>query len=150
MASDPAQRPVDLAALVKLGASDFRVWAIEFDPPPGPRGVQPNMKPTRWKCSISTQDHARPMISAVRGTAPEAESAAKALFVEMMGRRPGQHGETFSDDAPAKPRSTRHDSPGNTPEGNVRNAKAVAVLAEAKSKPKPAVEDDDDDVSGLI
>jgi len=41
------------------------------------------------------------MISAVRGTALEAEVAAKALFVEMMGKRPGERVETFSDDAPA-------------------------------------------------
>lgn len=120
---DPAQRPADLTALVKLGASDLRVWAIEFDPPPGPRGVQPGMKPTRWKCSISTQDAARPMISAVRGTALEAEAAAKALFVEMMGKRPGERVETFSDDAPVP----------------------------KKAKPQPVVEDEDDsDIMDLV
>lgn len=103
---DPAQRPsLDLAALVKLGACDIRTWAIEFNPPPGPRGTDKASKPTLWKCAISTADAARPMITAVRSIAEEAESAAKALFVEMVGRRPGDPGETHSGPAPAAPKA---------------------------------------------
>ena len=99
---DPAQRPtLDLAALVKLGACDIRTWAIEFDPPPGPRGIQPGMKPKTWKCAITGQDPARPMIVAIRDNPVDAEVAAKALFAEMMRKRPGEPVETISDPRPA-------------------------------------------------
>lgn len=121
---EPAQRPADMTALVKLGATDFRVWAIEFSPPPGPRGTDKASKPTLWKCAISTADAARPMISSVKPTAEEAESAAKALFVEMMGRRPGTTVETHVGPAPAAPK--------------------------AKAKPVAPADDIDDDARDLI
>ena len=98
---DPAQRPtLDLAALVKLGACDIRTWAIEFDPPPGPRGIQPGMKPKTWKCTILSQDAARPMIIAIRDNPADAEVAAKSLFADMMRKRPGEPVEAISDPRP--------------------------------------------------
>ena len=130
-----------LSELAKMGVADITTRGIEFDPPPGNRGLQRGMRVTMWKCSITSLDASKPMIVAIRPDATDAENAAKALFVEMVGRKVGQPFETVS----VPPDYTK---PGKAaPAQTGPTAKELA----AKLAAKQAVEEDDDsDIEDLI
>lgn len=96
MALAPDKPKTTLADLARMGMEGIKTWGIEFDPPPGARGLHKNMRVTMWKCCITTLDPARPMIVAVRPDPVSAETVAKALFVEMIGRKVPTSGPTQS------------------------------------------------------
>lgn len=87
MAAAPDKAP-SLAALTKIGLCDFRVWAIEFDPPFGPRGVSVKHRPVKWKGAATHLDQGAPMIIAVRATAEEADRDCRQAFWDQFSKRP--------------------------------------------------------------
>lgn len=70
-----------LSLLAKHGMADYGARAIEFDKPVGPRGLQADLKPTKWKVTITSLSASRPIVSAVRPDLTEAEADARSRFL---------------------------------------------------------------------
>jgi len=115
---------ISAAQLAKLGAMDIDLRGIKFDPEPGARGVQASMKVLIWQATITPKAADRPMIRAIREDPDEADHDARTMFVQMMGKKPGEFTETVS-----------------TPAEWTAAAKAKAP---PKPKPRPAVDEVDD------
>lgn len=64
--------------------ADYSARAIEFDKPVGPRGLQADLKPTKWKVTITSLSASRPMVSAVRADLTEAEADARSRFLAIF------------------------------------------------------------------
>lgn len=120
---------IPLTELAKLGLAASDVRGIEFNPPPGARGLNAKMKVTMWQATLTHLDAARPMIRAIRENPDEAEHDARALFVTMMTKKPG---EPFS--------------PVSTPAAWTASAKVKTTPKPAAKAAEPATDDDVDDL----
>lgn len=87
MAAAPDKAPT-IAELVKIGLNDLRVWAIEFDPPLGARGVSEAHRPVKWKGCATPLSQGGPMIIAIRDTAEAADRDVRIAFWEHYSTRP--------------------------------------------------------------
>ena len=114
-----------MADLAKHGAASLDVRGVEFDPPPGSRGLQGNMKVTMWQATITHLSASRPMVRAVRANPDEATADAISRFLLMIAKKPGEFTDTIS-----------------TPAGWTASARSKA---KPKPKPAPVAEEDDDD-----
>jgi hypothetical protein len=87
--SAPERLP-SLDDLIETGAIDIRVWAIEWSPPLGPRGIDHGHKPVKWKCCITPTNATRPMFVAIRKTATEADRDCRLAFYQHFAKNPSR------------------------------------------------------------
>ncbi len=77
-----------LSDMIACGLYDYSLRAVVVDPAPGNRGLDRKMKGETWACSLTSFDHARPMVKVIRHDPAEADKDARLRFMALFsGRR---------------------------------------------------------------